>query len=145
MYLDTVKNKQGDKVYTRYLLRESYREGKKVKHRTIANLSHCSPEEIDAVRLALKHKKQFTELLDGTIKPERGDTLKQGLSVGAVWLIADIARQIGLTAALGNTDEGKLALWQVIARVIDQGSRLSAVRLAGYHAACDIVGLGKFR
>ena len=144
MYLDTVKNKQGDKTYTRYLLRESYREGKKVKHRTIANLSHCSPDEIEAVRLALKHKKQLTELLDGTTKTREGDTLKQGLSVGAVWVIADIARQIGITAALGNTNEGKLALWQVIARVLDQGSRLSAVRLAGYHAACDIVGLGKF-
>jgi transposase len=144
MYLDTVKNKQGDKVYTRYLLRESYREGKKVKHRTIANLSHCSPDEIEAVRLALKHKKQLTELLDVTTKTREGETLKQGLSVGAVWVIADIARQIGITAALGNTNEGKRALWQVIARVIDQGSRLSAVRLAGYHAACDIIGLGKF-
>lgn len=144
MYLDTVKNKQGDKVYTRYLLRESYREGNKVKHRTIANLSHCSPDEIEAVRLALKHKKKLTELLDVTTKTAEGDTLKQGLSVGAVWVIADIARQIGITAALGNTNEGKLALWQIIARVIDQGSRLSAVRLAGYHAACDIVGICKF-
>jgi len=144
MYLDTVKNKQGDKTYTRYLLRESYREGKKVKHRTIANLSHCSPDEIEAIRLALKHKKKLSELLDVTTKTVEGDTLKQGLSVGAVWVIADIARQIGITAALGNTKEGKLALWQVIARIIDQGSRLSAVRLASYHAACDIVGLGKF-
>ena len=140
MYLDTVKNKQGDKVYIRHLLRESYREGKKVKHRTIANLSHCSPDEIEAVRLALKHKKHLTELLDGATKSAEGVTLKQGLSVGAVWVITDIARQIGITAALGNTNEGKLALWQVIARIIDQGSRLSAVRLAGYHAACDIVG-----
>jgi len=144
MYLDTVKNKQGDKVYIRHLLRESYREGKKVKHRTIANLSHCSPDEIEAVRLALKHKKQLTGLLDGATKSAGGATLKQGLSVGAVWVITDIARQIGITAALGNTNEGKLALWQVIARIIDQGSRLSAVRLAGYHAACDIVGLGRF-
>ena len=144
MYLDTVKNKQGDKTYTRYLLRESYREGKKVKHRTIANLSHCSPDEIEAIRLALKHKKKLSELLDVTTKTVEGDTLKQGLSVGAVWVIADIARQIGITAALGNTKEGKLALWQVIARIIDQGSRLSAVRLASYHAACDVVGLGKF-
>jgi len=36
----------------------------------------------------------------------------------------------GSTSALGTTREGKLALWQVMARVIDQGSRLSAVRLA---------------
>jgi transposase len=83
-------------------------------------------------------------LIQGNTKIKEGDDLKQGLSVGAVWVIADIARQIGITAALGNSRDGKLALWQVIARVIDQGSRLSAVRLAGYHAACDIVGLGKF-
>lgn len=38
----------------------------------------------------------------------------------------------------------RLALWQVFARVIDQGSRLSAVRLAESHAACDILGLGSF-
>ena len=40
-----------------------------------------------------------------------------------------------LVAALGSDRQGKLALWQVIARVLDQGSRLSAVPLAGGHAA----------
>jgi hypothetical protein len=34
-----------------------------------------------------------------------------------------------------------LALWQVIARLLDQGSRLSAVRLAQTHAACDVLGI----
>jgi len=43
------------------------------------------------------------------------------------------------TTALGTSFDGKLALWQVIARVIEQGSRLSAVRLARVHAACDIL------
>jgi len=33
-------------------LREGYREGGKVKHRTLANLSHCSDEEIEAIRIA---------------------------------------------------------------------------------------------
>lgn len=144
MYLDSSKTTLGGKTYTRHLLRDSYREGKKVKHRTIANLSNCSPDEIEAIRLALKHKKKLNELIQGNLNAKADGNLKQGLSVGAVCVIADIARQIGITAALGNTREGKLALWQVIARVIDQGSRLSAVRLAGYHAACDIVGLGKF-
>jgi len=68
--------------------------------------------------------------------------VRQGLSVGAVWLIYEIARRLGIAKALGPTRQGKLALWQVIARV--QGSRLSAVRLAGSHAACDVLGLGKF-
>jgi Transposase len=39
---------------------------------------------------------------------------------------------------------GQLALWQIIARVIDQGSRLSAVRLASSHAACEILGVDTF-
>jgi len=38
--------------YVRHLLRQSYRENGKVKHRTIANLSSCSAEEIEAIKLA---------------------------------------------------------------------------------------------
>ena len=140
MYIDASTVRQGDKTYTRYLLRESYREGKKVKHRTIANLSKCSPEEIAAIRLALRHKKDLTQLTGQS----KVVSLRQGLSVGAVWLIYDMARQLGIAEALGTTRQGKLALWQIIARVIDQGSRLSAVRLAGTHAVCDVLGLGKF-
>ena len=70
--------------------------------------------------------------------------LKQGLSFGAVWTVYHVARRLGIEQALGTTREGKLALWQVIARVIDQGSRLSAVRLAMSHAACDVLGVGPF-
>ena len=140
MYVDSSKSKQNGRIYTRHLLRESYRQGKKVKHRTIANISRCSVEEIAAIRLALRHKKNLSELI------EKGKSFsqKQGLSVGAVWLVYDIARQVGIVDALGTTRRGKLGLWQVIGRVIDQGSRLSAVRLAGGHAACDVLGLGKF-
>jgi len=68
-------------------------------------------------------------------------SLEQGLPFCAVWLVFDIARQLGITEALGSSMEGKLALWQIIARVIYQGSRLSATRLAREHAACDILGL----
>jgi Transposase DDE domain len=70
--------------------------------------------------------------------------LKQGLSFGALWTVYHVARRLGIEQALGTTREGKLALWQVIARVIAQGSRLSAVRLAMSHAACDVLGLGPF-
>jgi len=142
MYVDASTVKQGEKTYTRYLLRESYREGKKVRHRTIANLSHCSEEEIAAIRLALRHKKDLSALM----AKDEGQRVsqKQGLSVGAVWTVYDVARQLGIVDAFGTTRAGKLGLWQVIARVIDQGSRLSAVRLAGYHAACDVLGIGRF-
>jgi len=134
MYVDSCKVGK----YSRHLLRESFRENGKVKHRTIANLSKCSEDEIQAIKLALRHKKQLASLTSTTEL-----SLQQGLSVGAVWLVHDLARQLGIVKALGPSEEGKLALWQVIARVIDQGSRLSAVRLAESHAACDIVGIDR--
>src|SRR5262249_45781321 len=140
MYIDTSHITRGGKTYTRHLLRESYRAHGKVLHRTIANVSHCSEAEIAAMRLALRHKEDLEHL--GTIQD--AITLKQGVSFGAVWTVYHIARRLGIEKALGTTREGKLALWQVIARVIDQGSRLSAVRLAMSHAACDVLGLGPF-
>jgi Transposase DDE domain len=140
MYIDTSHITRGGKTYTRHLLRESYRAHGKVLHRTIANLSHCSAAEIEAMRLALRHKEALEYL--GTSRD--AITLKQGLSFGAVWTVYHIARRLGIEQALGTTREGKLALWQVIARVIDQGSRLSAVRLAMSHAACDVLGVGPF-
>jgi hypothetical protein len=45
--------KTAKKIYRSILLRESYREGGKVKKRTIANLSHCTAGEIGAIKLAL--------------------------------------------------------------------------------------------
>jgi hypothetical protein len=140
MYIDTSHLTRGGKTYTRHLLRESYRANGKVLHRTIANLSQCSAAEIAAIRLALRHKEALENL--GTIQD--AITLQQGLSFGAVWTVYQVARRLGIEKALGTTREGKLALWQVMARVIDQGSRLSAVRLAMSHAACDVLGLGPF-
>jgi hypothetical protein len=49
-----------------------------------------------------------------------------------------------LSRALGNDRQGRLALWQVLARLMDQRSRLRAVRLAESHAACDVLGLDAF-
>jgi hypothetical protein len=140
MYVDISSLRRNGKTYTRYLLRECYREEGKVKHRTLANLSRCSPQEIEAVRLALRHKQELAAL--GTLKD--AVQLHQGPSIGAVWLVYQVARQLGIEQALGPSRQGRLALWQVIARVIDQGSRLSAVRLAATHAACDVVGLERF-
>jgi hypothetical protein len=140
MYVDASTVRRGNKTYTRYLLRESFREAGKVKHRTIANLSQCSAPEIEAIRLALTHKHTLTDL--GSIHD--AVQLRQGASVGAVALLHALAQQIGLTQALGPGREASLALWQVIARVIDQGSRLSAVRLARHHGAQELLGLARF-
>lgn len=140
MYITEVltKTKKGKISHRCILLRESYRENGKVKNHTLANLTHCNPKEVAAMRLALEYKDDLS-----IIKSVKDIELNEGMSVGAVWTVYDVARQLGIEKALGTGREAKLALWQVIARVIDQGSRLSAVRLAKVHAACDILGINE--
>ena len=130
------------KTCSRRLLRETYREDGKVKHRTLANLAHCKPEEVQAIRLALKHKGDLPRILASAV--EGGPELRQGPSAGAVWVLSQSAHEIGLVAALGSDRQGKLALWQVVARVLDQGLRLPAVRLAGGHAVGAALGMTGF-
>jgi hypothetical protein len=142
MFVDSSTTRLNGKAYPRHLLRESYREAGKVKHRTIANLSHCKAEEVEAIRLALRHKADLAGMVAAA--GERGLGLVQGPSVGAIWLLSQLARDLGIVAALGSDRQGKLALWQVIARVLDQGSRLSAGRLATGHAAGAALGMISF-
>jgi transposase len=54
MHIDTVPNRNSRPTY---LLRESYRDGKKVRKRTIANLSALSDEQIQALRAILSGQK----------------------------------------------------------------------------------------
>ncbi len=140
MRLDTSHKTVNGKTYTSHLLRHAYRDQGKVRHRTIANLTGYPEAEIAAIRLALEHKGDLTQLAS----LRENLVLKQGLSVGAVFTLDTVAKRLGLHHALGNSQEAKRALWQVLARVIDQGSRLSAVRRAASHAACDVLGLEAF-
>ena len=51
MYIESVPNRGSRPAI---LLRESWREGKKTRKRTIANLSNWPPEKINALKAALK-------------------------------------------------------------------------------------------
>ena len=53
-------------------MKEGYREGGKVKHHTLANLSHCSDEEIEAIGIILKGKKQ---IVYGLLTDEQGEPI----------------------------------------------------------------------
>jgi len=139
MYIDTSKSVQRGKTYYRHLFRESYREEGKVKHRTLANLSNLPDKVIAAMKLALKHKDDLSVLVSVT-----NIETALGMRIGAVFCLQAIAVRLGLVKALGTDRQGKLALWQVLARLLDQGSRLSAVRLAESHGVCDILGLDTF-
>ncbi len=50
MHIDAVPNRTSRPTY---LLRESHREGKKVRKRTLANLSALSDEQIESIRAVL--------------------------------------------------------------------------------------------
>lgn len=140
MFIDDQNFKRGDKKYRRVLLRNSYRRNGKVCHDTIANLSKCDEKEIKAIKFALvnKNKIEALEMADQKIKSF------QGLSVGAVWLLNQMAKRLGIVKALGNSVEAKLSLWMIIASVIGCVSRLSVARLGKRHAVCDVLNLDAF-
>ncbi len=140
MHVEEGKTRIGGKEYTRVLIRDSYRDGNKVKHRTIANISKCSPNEIMAIKLALKYKENLADFL---IDRNDIDTT-QGLSVGAVFSLFKTAQDLNIVKALGNTEKAKRALWMILARLIEPGSRMANVRLAQRHAVIDILGMEKF-
>jgi hypothetical protein len=140
MFVDDATYRRNGKTYRRVLLRNAYRTQGKVRHDTLANLSQCSDEEIEALKLALKHKGRLAEL--GTLENNIG--AQQGSAVGAVWVLNQLAKQLGITQALGAHRLATLARWLVFATLIEQGSRLSAVRLAQRHAVCDILNLDSF-
>ena len=94
MYITEVvtKTKKGKISHRCILLRESYREKGKTKNRTLANLTHCKPDEIAALRLSLKHKGNLPALQSVKDFVE----LRQGKSAGAVLALYEIARRLGI-------------------------------------------------
>lgn len=140
MHVDICKTKRGNKKYTRALIRESYRENGKVKKRTLANISSCSDEEIQAIKLALQYKGDLVDAVNSLGRI----CSKQGLSVGAVFVLYEVASRLNIVKCLGNSEEASRVLWMAIARVIEPGSRLANVRLAQSHAAVDVLGMEGF-
>ena len=140
MYLDDCKYKRGKKQYRRVLLRENVKIGKnKYKQDTLANLSHCSDEEIESIKIALKYKNNLSYL-----KKLTKGSFENGKIVGPTSVLYQLSNKLKITQALGNCEEARLILWLIISRVIFQGSRSSAVREANIHAACEILRLKPF-
>jgi len=140
MFIDDQIFNRGKKKYRRVLLRNSYRKNGKVCHDTIANLSKCDDEEVEAIKFALANKNKIKALEAADLKFKTF----QGLSVGAVWLLNQMAKRLGIVKALGNSPEARLSLWMVIACVIGCVSRLSVARLGKRHAVCDVLNLDSF-
>jgi transposase len=145
MHVQRIQSKQRGTVYQQILLRESYREPgehrSKVKKRTLLNLTKYPENVVKAIELALKHRHNLPELerlLSGSFSH------KQGPAIGAVWVLQSLSQDTGVAQALGKSRNGLLCLWMVMARLIDQGSRLSATRLARTHSVAELLGIDGF-
>lgn len=135
MYITEIKcKKSSGKVFKTVLLRKSYREGGKVKNKTVANLSSCTEEEVNVFKMLLKHKDKAFQV-GGSVE------IIPGKSLGSVFVLYEVAKRIGIVEALGSSFHGKLALWLIIARIIEQGSRLSATRLDSTYDIASVIGL----
>lgn len=67
----------------------------------------------------------FEKILKGEkITTIKDLNLSQGKSFGAIQVISEIAKRLGIKQALGNSEQGKLALFQIAGRIITQGSIL---------------------
>lgn len=136
MFIVHIKNQnKNPKTNTCTLLRESYRENGKVKTRTITNLSHLSEVDIQAIDFALKNKQDIYDILNK--KAEQ----KFFKSIGAVLLVKEVLKKLGIVNALGNKLDGKLAMLQVISRVINHGSCLSTIRYTSQQALCEVLNI----
>jgi hypothetical protein len=129
MYITTVPNRNSPSAM---LWRESFRDGDKVRTRTLANLTAWAPERIEALRRALKGEFDgFTGEPQPTCSP-----------IFAVLLaLKQLAERVGLLQVLGSERWAQLVLFLILARVAAQGSRLSAVRWATQHAVAETLGL----
>ena len=106
--------------YESVLVRRTYRDGKKVRHETLANLSKLPTDVIATVEAALKGQ---------TLVPaESVCTIIRSLPHGHVAAVAAMARALGFPALLGPACRSRdLALGLIISRVVRPGSKLSTL------------------
>ena len=136
MFIQNVTKTVKGKTYKTVLLLESYREGTLVKHRTIANLSHCPDDIVE----------NFTQLIKNKAIIKIEDlSVSQGKICGSLLVGKIIAQPLGITDALGSSEQAKFAMLQIIARVFSQGSRLFLANTwAQNHAFQEVLDIPKF-
>jgi hypothetical protein len=116
------------------LLRESYRQGDKVKSRTLANLSHWPDAKIDALRRVLKG--------EDLVSPSERLRIERSLPHGHVAAVLGLARKLGLHHLLPGKPKrlSKLALGLIVARVIEPAAKLATARQLSEATAAHSLG-----
>jgi len=138
MFIETVPNRNSPPAV---LLRETWREGGKVKKRTLLNLTSWPAERVEGLRILLK---------GGTALPpgEVPFTIMRSLPHGHVAGILGAIRATGLDRILGpdGNRPRDLVLAMIINRIIAPGSKLATARMLDEPTACTstgkVLGLG---
>ncbi len=139
MYIEAVPNRSSPPAI---LLRESYRDGNRVRKRTLLNLTDWPRELVDGLRALLK---------GGTVIPAGQAALSviRSLPHGHVAAVLGTLRKIGLDRLLGPAGERgrELAIALIVSRILAPTSKLATAKaLAPATAASSlgaVLGLGE--
>ena len=124
MYLERICRKHGKKRYVSTLIRESYRDKGKVKHRTLATLSKLPANIIKGIEALLSNAKTCLQKLDGI-------EIKNSREYGASNAFMNLAKQLKLDKIIYSrkTRWRQDILAMIVGRVIYQGSKLHLTHL----------------
>jgi len=125
MHVARVRHVQGGRTYTSVLLRQSYREGRSVKHRTLASLTALPPAVIDAIERSLRGER--------LVPAEAAWRIVRSTPHGHVAAVLGMLRSLGLEALLDRraSRSRDLALGMVVARLLAPCSKLATARTLG--------------
>ena len=117
----TYTAKSGEqRVYESILVRRTYRDGARVRHETLANLSALPAEAVSAIEATLKGER--------LVPAGQAVTITASVPHGHVAAVHAAAVQLGLPALLGPAGRPRdLALALIISRAVRPGSKLSTL------------------
>ncbi|MDE0105234.1 MAG: IS1634 family transposase [Bryobacterales bacterium] len=120
MYIDVVPNRNSPPAV---LLREGWREGKRVRKRTIANLSSWPKQKVDALRKLLRNEHLVS--IDAVF------SIVRSLPHGHVELLLAAFRKLRLPALLDrrNSPQRRCVLAMIAQRLLAPASKLATTRL----------------
>lgn len=120
MYVETVPNRNSPPAI---LLREGWREGKKTRKRTLANISDWPKHKIESLRRLLRD--------ETLVSPEDVFTTQQTLPHGHVEAILGTMRKLGLDSIISSKRcrERDLVLAMIAERLIHPCSKLATTRV----------------
>ena len=120
MYIAAIPNRSSPPAI---LLRESYRDGSKVKNRTLANLSDWPAERVEALRHVLKGGAATGRLSDAF-------DIVRSRPHGHVSTVLDCARRLGFDRLLAKLSERErsLVLAMIVERITAPQSKLATSR-----------------